>query len=195
MTNVPDGPIDGSVEALVDALVDALIGREGGYSNHPADSGGETMWGITTATARAYGYSGPMAQMPRDTAVQIYRQRYWILPRFDQVCALDADLAAKLFDIGVNMGPATGVQYLQRALNVLNNQGKLFADLAVDGGIGPKTLAALRAFHAQRGAEGRRVLLDMVRAQQSVCYIEIAEKTPSRQAFEYGWQLNRAFGV
>ena len=29
-----------------------LLGHEGGYSNHPADKGGETMWGSTIAVAR-----------------------------------------------------------------------------------------------------------------------------------------------
>ncbi|MES2753138.1 MAG: glycosyl hydrolase 108 family protein, partial [Pseudomonadota bacterium] len=28
-------------------LIDAVIGREGGYSNHPADRGGPTRWGVT----------------------------------------------------------------------------------------------------------------------------------------------------
>ncbi|MGF6633507.1 glycoside hydrolase family 108 protein [Paraburkholderia sp. MM6662-R1] len=183
MANVPDD------------LIDALIGREGEYSNNPADNGGETIWGITAATARAYGYSGAVKDMPRSTAVEVYRQRYWVVPRFDQVYSIDANLAEKLFDIGVNMGPATGVRYMQRALNVLNNQGKAFSDISVDGGIGPLTLAALNAFYAQRGAAGRDVLLNMIRAQQSVRYIELAEKTPSQEAFEYGWQVNRAFGV
>lgn len=175
--------------------IDKVIGREGGYSNNPADKGGETMWGITAAAARAFGYTGPMAQMTRDTAIAIYRARYWSQPKLDQVQALDGDIAEKLLDVGVNMGPATGVQFLQRALNVLNNQGKAFPDIAVDGGIGAMTLAALQSFIAQRGNDGRRVLLGMIASQQSVRYVEIAEKNPSQETFEYGWQLNRALGV
>ncbi|HIA2409759.1 TPA: glycosyl hydrolase 108 family protein, partial [Burkholderia contaminans] len=30
-----------------DDAFEALMGNEGGYSNSPADPGGETMWGIT----------------------------------------------------------------------------------------------------------------------------------------------------
>lgn len=179
----------------VDTYFDGVIGREGGYSNNPADSGGETMWGITAATARAYGYNGPMDQMPRDTAVAIYRARFWTQPHFDQLAAIDAALAAKLLDIGVNMGPATGVQFMQRALNVLNQQGKSFPDITADGGLGPMTLGALNAFYAQRGVDGHRVLLGMVTALQSVRYVEIAEKNPSQETFEYGWQLARALGA
>lgn len=175
--------------------IDKVIGREGGYSNNPADKGGETIWGITAAVARAFGYTGQMAQMPRDTAVAIYRTRYWTQPHFDQVQAIDADIAEKLLDVGVNMGQATGVKFMQRALNVLNNQGRAFPDIAVDGGIGNMTLAALKAYIDQRGNDGRRVLLGMIASQQSVKYVEIAEANPTQETFEYGWQLNRALGV
>ena len=44
-------------------------------------------------------------------------------------------------------------------------------------------------------ADGRRVLLGMVTAQQSVRYLEIVERNPSQEVFEFGWQLNRALGA
>jgi lysozyme family protein len=178
----------------VDDYIAALIAREGGYTNNPADPGGETNFGITVAVARAFGYQGPMQSMPQSTAVTIYEQRYWYAPHLYAVKQLDADLAIKLLDIGVNMGVATGVKFLQRALNVLNQQGKTYPDVAVDGGCGALTLAALGAFYTARGIEGRRVLLAMVAAQQSVRYIELAEANPSQEVFEFGWQSARAFG-
>ncbi|MDR6493533.1 lysozyme family protein [Paraburkholderia terricola] len=179
----------------LDEKIDALIGREGGYANNAADAGGETMWGITAAVARAFGYTGAMRDMPRTMAVQIYRSRYWQQPKFDLVDAVSPALAEKLFDIGVNAGSATGVRFLQRALNVLNQNQRAFLDIAVDGGIGAMTIAALKAFLAARGADGHRVLLGMVTAQQSVYYIECAEKRVENETFEYGWQLNRTLGV
>ncbi len=97
--------------------------------------------------------------------------------------------------IGVNTGPPTGVKFMQRALNVLNQNEKTFPDIAVDGGIGPMTITALKAFLQQRGADGHRVLYGMIAAQQSVFYIETAERRPENEKFEYGWQLNRALGV
>ncbi|MBU9380541.1 glycoside hydrolase family 108 protein [Burkholderia gladioli] len=186
----------------VTAKIDALIGREGGFSNDPNDRGNwylgkleGTMWGVTAAEARANGYLGAMKDMPRATAAAIYESRYWSRPKFDQIDAISTTLAEKLFDIGVNAGPATGVKFMQRALNVLNQGGKAFPDIAADGGIGPMTLAALKAFLQQRGADGHRVLYGMIAAQQSVFYIELAERRPENEAFEYGWQLNRALGV
>ena len=66
----------------IDSLIDGVIGREGRYSNNPADRGGETMWGITAAVARANGYAGAMRDMPRETAKDIYHRRYVEGPGF-----------------------------------------------------------------------------------------------------------------
>ncbi|WP_246797280.1 glycoside hydrolase family 108 protein [Burkholderia perseverans] len=177
---------------IPDDYINGVIAREGGYVDHPDDRGGETNFGITAGTARAFGYQGAMQDLPRDLAVQIYRQNYWTAPHFDQVAALDPALAAKLLDIGVNMGPAIGVKFMQRALNVLNVSNQVA--VTVDGQVGPSTLALLRAFYAQRGGAGQPVLKGMIAAQQSVRYIELAEQNASQKVFEYGWQLNRALG-
>ena len=96
----------------VDALIDELIEREGGYVNHPADRGGPTRFGITEAVARAHGYAGAMAQLPRDEAAAIYRRLYWLRPRFDQVAKRSPRLAEELFDTGANMGPAVAATFL-----------------------------------------------------------------------------------
>jgi len=180
--------------ALPDDLIAGVLAIEGGYTNDPADAGGETNFGITAAVARAFGYTGPMQTMPRATAIAIYRARYWTQPRFDQIASIDAQIAAALFDIGVNMGTATGVQFLQRALNVLNNQGTAFPDIAVDGVIGALTIAALKALAAMRGVAGLAVLRSMVDAQRSVRYIELAEQSATNERFEFGWQ-QRIFGA
>jgi lysozyme family protein len=176
----------------VQACIAALIAREGGYTNDPADSGGATCWGITEAVARAYGYKGDMHALPIDNASAIYVDRYWVTPRFSAIDAIDPALAAKLLDAGVNCGPVTASRWLQRALNSLNDGGTRFPDLAVDGHLGPMSLQALRLFVAQRGDDGRMVLLGMIRAQQSVAYIEDAERRPASERFEYGWQRSRA---
>ena len=178
-----------------DRRIHDLFGREGRYSDDVDDHGGETAWGVTWVEARAFGYTGSMHDLTQEQAATIYHTRYVTQPRLDQLELIDSALAARLFDIGVNCGPATGIRFLQRALNVLNRKNTLFPDLAVDGGLGAMTFAALRAFIASRGPDGRRVLLGMVAAQQSVHYLEIAEKDPSQETFEFGWQLNRVLGV
>src|SRR4029450_10330632 len=135
----------------VDDQIDELIEREGGYVNHPADKGGPTRFGITEAVARAHGYAGPMAKLPREEAVAIYRRLYWPRPRFDEVAERVPRVAAELFDTGANMGPAVAATFLQRALTALNRGGKDYPDLTPDGRIGPATIAALDAFLEARG--------------------------------------------
>jgi lysozyme family protein len=187
--------VDGmDTDAVFRQAIESVIGREGRYSADPADRGGATAWGITEAVARDAGWTGAMADLPREAAVAIYRRRYWSAPGLDRIAALDTALAERLLDIGVNMGPATGIRFLQRALNVLNRQGAAFADIAVDGAFGPATEAALASFLHSRGDDGGRVLRGMITAQQAVHYIEIAERDPTQEAFEFGWQLNRALG-
>lgn len=170
--------------------LDALIAREGGerYTDLPADRGGPTRWGITQTTARAFGYVGDMRELSRSTAEAIYIQRYWTGPSFADIDPISYPLATKLFDIGVNMGPATASTFLQRSLNVLNRQGADYPDIAADGRIGPMTIHALRAFLAKRGKEGETELVNMVDALQHVRYIEIAERDQTQETFAYGWQ-------
>ena len=175
----------------IDALIDEVIAREGGYSDHPADRGGATRWGITEAVARAHGFRGDMRTLPRAEAAAIYRRIYWLRPGFDRIAELAPRLAAELFDTGVNMGPPVASGFLQRALNALNRGASDYHDILVDRLIGPQTLAALRAFLARRGAPGEEVLLKAVEALQGERYLRLAEQRPANEAFLYGWLANR----
>lgn len=174
-----------------DTLVDTVIEREGRYVNHPADRGGPTCWGITESVARAQGYAGDMRAMPRDFAANIYRQIYWRAPAYDKVALRAPSIAAELFDTGVNMGTVTATRFLQRALNALNRSARDFPDIAVDGAIGPRTLSALDAYIAARGASGFTILLRAMEALQGERYIALAERRPAQEAFLYGWLANR----
>jgi lysozyme family protein len=175
----------------VTALIDEVIGREGGYSNHPADRGGPTRWGVTQAVARAHGYAGDMRFYPREDAVEVYRRIYWLRPGFDRVAAHAPKVAAELFDTGVNMGPDVASGFLQRALNALNRGGSDFPDMAVDRRIGERSIAALKAFMSRRGAAGEAVLLKAIEALQGERYISLSEQRPANEAFLYGWLANR----
>lgn len=176
---------------LFDTLVGPLIGREGGYVNAPYDPGGETIWGITKAVARENGYAGPMVAMARDQAVAIYRAKYWAKPGLYLVAPLSGRLAAELLDTGVNMGTGTAGMFFQRSLNVLNEDGKDYADVKVDGAIGPGTAEALKAFLAKRGVAGETVLLKALNCLQGARYIELAEANERDETFVLGWLANR----
>ncbi|MGF1550305.1 MAG: glycoside hydrolase family 108 protein [Sphingomonadaceae bacterium] len=175
----------------IDRLIDEVIAREGGYSNHPADRGGATRWGVTEQVARRHGYRGDMRRFPREDAAAIYRRLYWEGPRFDRVALAAPLVAAELFDTGVNMGPGVAAGFLQRALNALNRGASDYPDIAVDRKIGSQTLGALRGFVARRGKRGEKVLLKALEALQGERYLRLAERRPANEAFLYGWLANR----
>jgi lysozyme family protein len=169
------------------------LGIEGGFSDHPSDRGGATQWGITEAVARADGYTGAMAALPKSRALSIYRRLYWDRIGLDWIAAVDRDLAAELFDTGVNMGVSVAVVFLQRVLNALNRQGRDYPDLKVDGSAGPATASALRALIARRGLVGRNAVLTYLNALQGARYVELAEARAANEDFMLGWALRVAF--
>lgn len=139
-----------------------LIGHEGGYSDHPDDPGGKTNYGITEAVAREVGYRGDMKDLPVDLAKRIYHEKYWKPIRADE---LPEAVRYVLFDGAVNSGPAQAVRWLQRAVNV-----------ADDGVIGPKTLAAAASVDPQR-------LKTVVIAQR----LRFLTDLPNWPSFSRGW--------
>lgn len=110
-------------------FVDRVLKHEGGYVDHPSDPGGATNFGITERVARAYGYKGHMRNLPRETAIAIYRGQYWNAVKGDQ---LPSAFAFQVFDAAVNHGVGNAVRWMQRA-----------AGVADDGKIGPMTLGAV----------------------------------------------------
>jgi lysozyme family protein len=174
-----------------DKIIAAIVGREGGFVDNPDDRGGATRWGVTERVARAHGYTGPMRDLPRETAVAIYEADYWTGPRFDQVHAISSAIAEELCDTGVNMGPSVPAKMLQRWLNVFNLKGTLYPDLAADGQIGPRTITALQLFLKARGKEGETVLLKALNSSQAARYLELAEQREANETFVYGWVKER----
>ena len=119
-----------------------LLKHEGGFSNHAADPGGATRWGVTEAVARKHGYTGNMRDYPQTEAMRVYKAGYW-----DAIKADDLPQAIRypMFDAAVNSGPTQAVKWLQRALDVPD-----------DGRVGPQTINAARA--ADGEALARRML-------------------------------------
>jgi lysozyme family protein len=176
----------------VESMIEATIGKEGRFSDHPADRGGKTMWGITEAIARRNGYRGEMRDLPRAEAVRIFREEYAVRPGFDKVAAISPAVAEELFDTGVNMGQDIPARWFQEWLNALNRQGRDYADIKEDADIGPGTLAAFRAFLAKRGrAEGERVMLIGLNASQGERYKQLARGRVANEEFVFGWLANR----
>ncbi|MCH9691564.1 MAG: hypothetical protein K0U59_05815 [Gammaproteobacteria bacterium] len=163
----------------------AVIDREGGYVNHPDDRGGPTRWGVTQVVARRYGYQGDMKNYPINQAIAVYDQEYW--RHVDEIANYSFDIGVKLFDFAVNSGTTRAVGCLQRLLNALNNRGKDYPEIEMDGVVGPQTLAALKGFRRRRGEEGLAVLAQSINGLRIAFYVEIIERDASQEAFAYGW--------
>lgn len=118
-----------------DTAFTRLLGHEGGYSDHAADPGGKTRYGITEAVARTAGYRGDMRELPLDLAKRIYRAEYWDAVKAEQ---LPPGVRYAVFDAAVNSGVGQSIKWLQRA-----------AGVTADGVIGPQTLGAVNQFTAE----------------------------------------------
>ena len=141
------------------------------YSNHPADKGGATAWGITEATAREYGYTDSMDTMLEMDALKIYRRAFW---KFGGV--ENQRIASKLFDAAVNMGVRRAVKMAQQALD--------FEDYDIDGFLGPVTEAAINAADPD-------AFLEQYAIEMETRYRRLVERDPSQAVFLKGW-LRRA---
>lgn len=115
---------------------DALIGNEGAYSNDPLDPGQETMWGVTAAVARRFGYTGAMNDLPRDTAKQIAKANYWDPAHCDE---LPDAVRFDVFDAAYNEGVHEAIVMVQRMVGA-----------HADGVFGPVTAAALAAMDPEK---------------------------------------------
>lgn len=139
---------------------------EGGYQDRENDAGNwwnqrliGTNMGISAPTLAAW--VGPlvaahlvaedMRRLPLADARAIYASRYWNVVRGDD---LAAGIDLMIFDFAVLAGPATSARIVQSRL------GRIGA-VTVDGFIGKRTLAALRA------AGPRVLILDIADAQLS----------------------------
>ena len=111
-----------------DTAFTRLMGHEGKFSDHAADPGGATCWGVTERVARERGYQGDMRSLPQDFAKGVYHAGYWKPCRCDE---LPIGVRFAVFDAAVNSGVSQSVKWLQRAVGVRE-----------DGVIGPQTLAA-----------------------------------------------------
>jgi lysozyme family protein len=155
--------------------VNYLLEDEGGYSPYnPATGDPETNFGITDSVARDHGYTGPMRDMPLDTAKGIYYQSYW--RGLDAI--KDQKVATGIFTYRVNMGVSTGDTLLQRALNAMG------AGIAVDGIMGPITIQAANMADPN-------ILLDAVVSAAIAHYKDIVEAHPEKSVYLKGW-INRA---
>lgn len=153
-------------QTAFDRALAHVLAHEGGYVEHADDPGGATNMGITRSTLADWrGHAvtrADVAALTRGEAAAIYKARFWDPCRCE---AMPDPVAFMVFDAAVNHGPSGAARLLQQALGV-----------AVDGRIGPVTLAAARA------AETSSLLTEFA-ARRMVLYAGLAHF----RTFGLGW--------
>lgn len=181
--------------ALVVAVVGGVFAIEGGYVNDPNDAGGATNHGVTEQVARAHGYKGAMASLPKGMAQEIYITTYIEAPRYDDVLLLSPAVGTKLVDAGVNTGTGRASRAFQQSLNDLSRAGRDYTLISVDGAIGGQTLDAYRALEKRRGRiKACELTLKLLDGYQAAHYTTLA-KNPGQASFLVGWLDHRIGNV
>jgi len=173
----------------LEACLRFTFGWEGGFSNDAGDPGGKTMYGITEAVARGWGYIGPMNLLPKEMAEQIYLNQYWNPLQLDKIS--DLLLQKRMFDFAVNCGVPTAILHFQATLNRINNRGTRWADISEDGHMGGATLNAANACLLTKY---RALLLFSFDCSRADYYLEDIEhpNDDTNEKFITGWMRRTA---
>jgi len=159
-------------------MAEAIVAREGGFVDHPDDPGGATNFGVTIHTLRRLGIDldgdgrsevADLRQSSRAQAADISIDHYFIRPG---IARLPEVLHASVFDMQVNAG-GNAVRILQRLLREMGQE------IAVDGVIGPQTIAAAQA----AVNEAPDHIADAYGIARRNYYFRIAEARPALRKF------------
>ena len=158
-------------------------GHEGGYVNHPDDPGGETNFGISK---KEYPHLD-IKNLDREDAMAIYKRDY--LPSAETNYGKN-EFALKMTDIGINAGPQTATEIIQKSLNEFG------MDLDEDGKMGVATRSAFRDVISI--PENRKKLMDLVIQNQKRLYAgeKFNTKTIDKkkvEAFGGGWKVRAGY--
>lgn len=173
------------------------LGHEGGYGDDPDDRGGETYKGISRRYHPDWPGWGMIDQLKgepsfpsslyhheelRAQVAEFYREEFWNRIWAEQIP--DQDIADELFDTSVNLGVKRAVEFLQKGLNILNRNERLYDDIKEDGKFGHNTLTALKAY---LNADDASYLLKVCNILQGMHYIEFMKASPTQEKYARGW--------
>lgn len=146
---------------------------EGGYSNHPLDTGGCTMRGITLATYRRYYGKNKTCQdlkkITDEEWMHIFKKGYYDKAKCDKIN--NDSIALLVCDMCWGSGPVTTIKKIQYELGC-----------KVDGIIGRETLAALNDNDSE--------VFNRLWKMRYEWFHKIVANRPSNKVFLKGW-LNR----
>jgi len=174
-------------------------GHEGGWSDRKADYGKETfkgvsrrffpnneIWPIIDKAKQTYG-DRFKAIIEKDPILDEMVEKFYLKEFYLKLNLhlFPLYIAGEMYDNAVNMGTGRAVQFLQRALNILNQNQRYYPDIKVDGGLGPKTMDTLNKCLKVNSDYPRR-LFNVLNVIQGAFYLERME-ADSTQEENYGW--------
>jgi len=155
-------------------VISSVFNHEGGYVNDISDNGGETKYGISK---RCYP-TIDIKSLTKEQAKAIYRKDFWEKYFYNKI--IDINLASKVFNLAVNIGPQWAHRLLQRALRATGQQG-----IIEDGILGSATLSAVNSVSAKN-------LIVALKSEAAGYYRAIVAVRIDQRKFLNGW-LNRAY--
>lgn len=159
----------------LDKALEFLLDEEGGWSDHPSDRGGKTMWGVTQAVYDDYRTrlkkltKQSVAKTTKAEVREIYDVLYWRAAGCDR---LPWPINYVTFDAAVNSGVSRAVRWTQAGVGV-----------PADGKIGPATVAAAQKIVSSGDSAGVLAIVD----QRVQFLAALVKRTASQQAFLLGW--------
>jgi lysozyme family protein len=158
---------------LFDRAIEVVLEHEGDtLTDHPADRGGRTRFGI----AQRWNPDVDVRTLTRERAIEIYWERYWQGRGYER---LPEAIAIKVFDLAVNLGNKTAVTCLQRALQACGLR------VVIDGLLGTETCGAAKD-------ADQKALMAALRSEAAGEYRLRVARSADQIVFQGGW-LNRAY--
>lgn len=166
---------------------------EGGLSDHPADTGGLTRYGVSLQFLKSLGVPAgdlngdgvidrrDVMEVTKTVAKRLFFREFWETPGIDELPSL---ISVCAYDFAVNSGPGRAAIVLQQSINAWMGQ-TVIAKAA--GNFGPKTrLYSLNIAESRRQEPFCQIYID----RRSDFLRKIVERNPSQKVFLKGW-LNR----
>lgn len=159
-----------------------ILEHEGGLSTDKRDPGGTTKWGISLRYLKMIGLDlnddGVVDEkdifvLDKENAKQIYYENWWLNYQYSRFKHIE--VAAKVFDLAVNMGGYAAHKLCQIAINRLRDK-----PIAVDGILGDESYGAANKLDAHK-------LREELRKCAEHKYRQILADNPHMEWARNGW--------
>lgn len=169
-----------------------VLKHEGGFIANRNDPGGATNDGISLRWLEQAGIDvnldghidlKDIEQITPENAAQIYKEYWW--DKYKYYLIDNVFIAAKIFDLAVNMGAVEAHKLAQRAVNSFSCYPDILKKtLIIDGKLGDQTISNINAI-CTKGMSNQ--LLCNIKQQACAFYNNLVKEKPNLDVFLNGW--------